>query len=91
VKRIVNALVELKSGKRAHAIFVLCAATAIALPAQTFTTLFSFNSTDGATPNVLVQATNRDLYGTTSRGGANFVRCGENGGGTVFRITRMAR
>jgi len=87
VKRIVNALVELKSGKRAHAIFVLCAATAIALPAQTF----SFNSTDGATPNVLVQATNRDLYGTTSRGGANFVRCGENGGGTVFRITRMAR
>ena len=29
--------------KRAYAIFLLCAATAIALPAQTFTTLFSFD------------------------------------------------
>jgi uncharacterized repeat protein (TIGR03803 family) len=78
------------SGKRAYAVLVLCAATAIALPAQTFTTLVSFDGTDGNTAfglAGLVQATNGDLYGTTYLGGANFVCCGENGGGTVFRIT----
>jgi hypothetical protein len=29
-------------GKQPHAAFVFCAATAIAMPAQTFTTLYSF-------------------------------------------------
>jgi uncharacterized repeat protein (TIGR03803 family) len=68
-------------GKGAYAVFVLCAATAIALPAQTFTTLHSFDGTDGANPGAgLVQATNGDLYGTTANGGAN-------GAGTVFKIT----
>jgi hypothetical protein len=35
----------------------------IALPAQTFTTLFSFDLTDGANPfyGALVQSTNGDL------------------------------
>jgi len=88
MKRIVNAFGKLNWGKRACAVFVLCATTAMALSAQTFTNLLSFNSTDGATPNApLIQATNGDLYGTTSRGGANFVCCGETGGGTVFKIT----
>jgi uncharacterized repeat protein (TIGR03803 family) len=68
-------------GKRTCVVLVLCATTAIALPAQTLTTLFSFDGTDGSAPKAgLVQATNGDLYGTTYQGGAN-------GGGTVFKIT----
>jgi uncharacterized repeat protein (TIGR03803 family) len=69
---------------------ILClilAATAIGLPAQnqqpsspTFTTLHGFDSSDGAYPSVLVQATNGNLYGATALGGAN-------GGGTAFKIT----
>ena len=53
-------------------------------PSGTVTTLYSFcsqsNCTDGANPNgELVQATNRDFYGTTVNGGGNY--------GTVFKIT----
>jgi uncharacterized repeat protein (TIGR03803 family) len=51
-------------------------------PAQTFTTLVNFDGTNGTTPyyGPLVQATNGDLYGTTSLGGANNY-------GTIFKIT----
>jgi uncharacterized repeat protein (TIGR03803 family) len=86
MKRIVNALGKLNWGKRAYAVFVLCATTAIALPAQTFTTLHSFDGTDGNGPYAgLVQATNGDFYGTTTYGGAN---CAPSGGcGTIFKIT----
>jgi uncharacterized repeat protein (TIGR03803 family) len=54
-------------------------------PSGTVTTLYGFcrepNCTDGALPQpALIQATNGDLYGTTSYGGAN-------GGGTIFKIT----
>src|ERR1039458_8663439 len=81
MKRIINALSNLNWGKRAYAVSVLCAATAITLPAQTFTTLHSFDGTDGATPLAgLVQATNGDFYGTTVEGGTH-------GDGTVFKIT----
>jgi uncharacterized repeat protein (TIGR03803 family) len=69
MNRIVNAL-------------ALCAAAAIASPAQTFTMLHSFDGADGGGPYAgLVQATDGDLYGTTSVGGANY------GAGTVFKIT----
>jgi uncharacterized protein (TIGR03437 family) len=80
--RIVNALGKLNRGKRAYAVFVLCATTAIALSAQTFTTLHSFDrAEDGEDLYAgLVQATNGNLYGTTWLGGAN-------NGGTVFEIT----
>jgi uncharacterized repeat protein (TIGR03803 family) len=52
------------------------------ISAQTFTTLFSFDYTDGGYPASagLVQAANGDGYGTTSSGGAS-------GDGTVFKIT----
>jgi len=47
--------------------------------AQTFTTLQSFDGTNGAYPGfgALVQTTNGDLYGATAGGGAD----------TVFKIT----
>jgi uncharacterized repeat protein (TIGR03803 family) len=64
---------------------VLCAATATALPAQTFTTLFSFDYfTDGYRPAGLVQATNGDFYGTALGGNDD---CNGSGCGTVFKIT----
>ena len=73
----------------------LCASGS--LPAQTFTTLTSFNFTDGDYPvEVPVQATNGKLYGTTMEGGVN-VCIGDVthssphgkdiGCGTVFEIT----
>jgi uncharacterized repeat protein (TIGR03803 family) len=50
--------------------------------AQTFTTLHSFNGTEGSFPLAgLVQATDGNFYGTAGFGGANGVD------GTVFRIT----
>lgn len=67
---------------------------AVAVPvaqAQTFDSLYSFDGTDGYSPqSSLVQATNGDLYGTTQVGGANpdctfysvAVGCG-----TVFKVT----
>ena len=48
MKQIVNVLGKMNWGKRAGGIFALWAATAIALPAQTFTTLHCFDGTDGA-------------------------------------------
>lgn len=50
--------------------------------AQTFTSLVSFNTTDGKTPSnqSLVQGLDGSLYGTTVYGGAN-------GQGEVFKIT----
>jgi uncharacterized repeat protein (TIGR03803 family) len=86
MKRTVNVLSKLNWGTRACAVLVLWATTAIALPAQTLTTLYTFCSqsgcTDGANPYAeLVQATNGDLYGTTQGGGTNL------GYGTVFKIT----
>src|ERR1039458_4281523 len=85
MKRTVNVLSNLNWGTRACAVLVLCATTAIALPAQTLTTLYSFCSQsgcpDGAGPYAgLVQATNGGLYGTTDNGGTNSA-------GTIFKIT----
>jgi uncharacterized repeat protein (TIGR03803 family) len=70
--------------------FLLWAAAAVALPAQTFTALYSFDGTGGANPYAgLIQGTDGNFYGTTSAGGAN-VACTTQftvGCGTVFKIT----
>ena len=69
MRRNVNAFGKLNWGKVGRAVFALCA-TAMALPAQTFTTLFSFDGTQGAQPAAtLLQATDGKLYGTTIWGG----------------------
>jgi len=66
---------------KACCVFLLWVAAAVTLPAQTFTSLYSFDGTDGAFPLAgLVQGTNGELYGTANTGGAN-------GDGTVFSLT----
>jgi len=66
---------------RAGCVIVGFLSLVLPLPAQTFTTLQSFDSTDGANPEAgLVQGVDGNLYGTTQQGGAN-------GAGTVFEIT----
>jgi len=62
---------------------VLCAATAIAAPGQTFKTLASFRLIeDGGYPQYmsLVQGTDGNLYGTAPEGGVEYL-------GTVFKVT----
>jgi len=69
--------------------FTLCATTATISTAQTFTSLLSFNSTDGDRPlnGSLVQGADGNLYGTTDLGGVSS-NCTHDGGcGTVFEIT----
>jgi uncharacterized repeat protein (TIGR03803 family) len=80
MKRIVNQFLG-KCGKRASPVLVLCAATAIALPAQVFTTLVNFNGANGSGPyfGSLVQGIDGNFYGETVGGGANNF-------GTVFRF-----
>jgi uncharacterized repeat protein (TIGR03803 family) len=85
MKRIASVLGKLNCGRRASAVFVLCATTATVLSAQTFATLYSFCSqslcADGENPIAgLAQATNGDLYGTT-------MGAGGYGAGTVFKMT----
>src|SRR5271166_2294120 len=77
--------------KVACILFVFCAATAIASRAQVFTTLHSFNGSDGGSDDNapcagLIQAADGDFYGTTSEGGASG-GCYGRGCGTVFKIT----
>ena len=68
--------------KVACTIFVFCVAAVIASPAQTFKTLINFDGNNGFYTELmsLVQGTDGNFYGTTSRGGANDI-------GTVFKIT----
>jgi uncharacterized repeat protein (TIGR03803 family) len=73
-------MIKFNWGIRACGVFLLWAATAVALPAPAFKTLHSFDGTDGAGPNGLVQATDGNFYGTAQGGGVNDL-------GTVFKIT----
>jgi uncharacterized repeat protein (TIGR03803 family) len=76
------------------AVFLVCVATAMASPAQTFTTLANFDGANGDFPFYmsLVQGTDGNLYGTTFLGGVNTnSMCNFSGTehtcGEIFRIT----
>ena len=73
---------KLSPAKMTCVLFLFCAVTAIASPAQTFNTLVDFDGTDGANPQFvsLVQGTDGNYYGTTTIGGDYNV-------GTVFKTT----
>jgi len=63
------------------AVLVSAVITSQSAQAQTFTTLHSFDGTDGSyVVAPLVQATDGNLYGTAEEGGAN-------GDGTIYNIT----
>jgi uncharacterized repeat protein (TIGR03803 family) len=57
--------------KRVFGLSLLSVVMVIVLPAQTFTTLVSFNGTDGKQPSyvALVQGADGEMYGTTEFGG----------------------
>jgi len=65
--------------KRIWAVPALCAAMVTASPAQGFTTLVTFNGSNGTNPTQLLQGLDGSMYGTTVVGGAN-------NAGTVFKI-----
>ena len=74
---------------RRFAIALLCAAPAIAAPAQTFSVIHNFaGGADGATPLAgLTMDQAGNLYGTANYGGNVGGNCGLVGCGTVFRMT----
>src|SRR5580704_788797 len=77
-----NPMTNLSLWKKACAVFVLCAATAIISPAQTFTNVFQFDYADGGfpEPTTLVQGTDGEFYGTTYAGGVQHI-------GVIFKVT----
>ena len=76
---------NLSRWRRDCAVLLLCAATAAASQAQTFTTLVNFNGANGAGPSALVQGIDGNFYGATGQGGANSCPA-QAGCGTIFRI-----
>jgi len=81
---------RLSAWKKASTVILLCAATAIAAPAQTYTKLMSFNGNTAAGPMTpLTQGIDGALYGTTYYGGTGKCSDGQGiGCGIVFRLTR---
>jgi uncharacterized repeat protein (TIGR03803 family) len=72
-------MTKLNGWKTASAVFAFCFAMTIASSAQTFTSLFDFDGTNGAFPEFLTQGPDGNFYGTS--GG------GTRAAGTVFEIT----
>src|SRR3954468_5808279 len=72
---------KMKTWKGQCAVLIVFAASAMPLAAQTFRTLHSFTGPEGSHPYAgLVQGLDRNLYGTSTDGGAY-------GSGNVIRIT----
>lgn len=59
---------------------LLLFASGIILPAQTFTTLATFNGANGSNPSALTHGADGNFYGTTAGGGVH-------GYGTIFKMT----
>ncbi len=79
---------KMEFARIASIVALFCTATAVSASAQTFTSIFSFNSRDGAGPNSpLVQGFNGNLYQTTTGGGQSSNCHFQMGCGTVFEIT----
>ncbi len=84
-------MTKFKAWKKSSAMFLLCAVTAIASPAQTptkiiFKTIASFGGANGVAPGVpLVQGLDGNFYATSGGGPV----CNPPGGtcGTVFKLT----
>ena len=58
---------------------LLLLAVPLALPAQTLTTVVTFNNANGAQPTALIQASDGNYDGTTEDGGSGY--------GTIFQLT----
>jgi uncharacterized repeat protein (TIGR03803 family) len=69
--------------KRMACLVLLFCAAAISASAQTFTTLMSFDGTDGHFPGPLVQGFDGNLYGNTAEGGSN----SRKPYGTTYKVT----
>jgi uncharacterized repeat protein (TIGR03803 family) len=65
-------------------VFVLCAGTAISGSAQSLTTLFTFNKTNGADPGTLTFGANGNLYGSAGEDG-------EYLGGAIFELSTAGK
>ncbi|MGC1372935.1 MAG: choice-of-anchor tandem repeat GloVer-containing protein [Candidatus Sulfotelmatobacter sp.] len=68
---------------------LFCVATALASPAQTYTTLVTLDGTDGEAPGwaPLVQGLDGNFYGVTLLGGTGSATFVCNSCGTVFKVT----
>lgn len=64
---------------------LVLAAAAFPSQTQTFTTLHTFDNTDGRTPLTMIQGNDGQLYATTLWGGTDVVDC-VGGCGTIFKI-----
>lgn len=72
---------KFKFGQAVCIITMFLLSAAIFSRAQTFTTVFDFNGTNGDGPDFLVQGNDGNIYGTTGGGGAR-------NEGTVFRFNQ---
>jgi len=80
-------MTKLSAWKIASAVFLLCAATPIASPAQNFSTLPAFRGTNGANPTVsLTQGADGNYYGLTVYDGEGTYHT-QYDGGVFFRVT----
>ena len=73
--------------KAACLILAFCVASVMASPAQTFSSLASFDYTNGAIPLGLVQGIDGNLYGPTDKGGTGTVNGCNKSCGSIFKMT----